>query len=235
VQKPSLSTLGDMTDTHSVERAESPAPRALFLGGALLLASVVATVVFQPGFYAFTWVGYIPTVLFSAALMIFAFGIRGSGSITAGRPLGTGALAALAVWLVLMDVLPATIGSALTVTSPLAVLIALNYLKLVVQLALAIIAVVQIARAGVVPAPLAWVPTWVLVACTATWLLSQLAGIVLVNVSQVAAIFLTLDGATRIGGTIVLGVLAIVLADRMTRTPLAVEPELTPDVGLTSR
>jgi hypothetical protein len=223
-----------MTDTHIVERAESPAPRALFLGGALLLASVVATVAFQVGFYSAGWVGYIPTVLFSAALMILAFGIRGSGSVTAGRPLGTFALAALAAWLVVSAVFHTTVGPMLAETSPIALSMAFSYIDLVVEFALAVIAVVQIARAGVVPAPLEWVPTWVLAAATASWLLMQLAGLVLVNVSQVQMTVFTLDGAVRIAGVILLGVLAIVLGDRMLRAPGAAAPELSADTELTS-
>ena len=223
-----------MTDTQVFERAESPAPRALFIGGALLLASVVAIIALQPGFFGASWVGYLPAVLFSAALMILAFGIRGSGSVTAGRPLGTFALAALALWLVLSDVLHATVGSTLAETAPLAVSMTLNYVDLVVQFALAVIAVVQIARAGVVPAPLEWVPTWVLAACTATWLSTQLVGLILVGVISVPMFFSSLDGAVRIAGVILLGVLAIVLGDRMLRTPGAAAPELSADTELTS-
>jgi len=223
-----------MTDTQVNERAESPASRALFIGGALLLASVVATVAFQVGFYPVSWLGYIPTILFSAALIILAFGIRGSGSVTAGRPLGTFALASLALWLVLSDVFHATVMSTLVETSPTAVVVALNYIDLVVEVALAVIAVVQIARAGVVPVPLAWVPTWVLGAVTATWLLTQLVGLTVANVSLIPMIVFALDGAVRIGGVILLGVLAIVLGDRMLRTPGASTPERSPATDLTS-
>jgi len=223
-----------MTDTHIVERAESPAPRALFLGGALLLASVVATVAFQVGFYSAGWVGYIPSILFSAALMILAFGIRGSGSVTAGRPLGTFALAALAAWLILSDVLVSALNASIAADSSAAVVVTIIYVALVVKFALAVIAVVQIARAGVVPAPLEWVPTWVLAAATASWLLTQLAGLVLINVSQVQMTVFALDGAVRIAGVILLGVLAIVLGDRMLRTPGAAAPELSVDTELTS-
>jgi len=223
-----------MTDTHIVERAESPAPRALFLGGALLLASVVATVAFQVGFYSAGWVGYIPTILFSAALMILAFGIRGSGSVTAGRPLGTFALAALAAWLILSDVLVSALNASIAADSSAAVVVTIIYVALVVKFALAVIAVVQIARAGVVPAPLEWTPTWVLAAVTASWLLTQLAGLVLVNVSQVQMTVFALDGAVRIAGVILLGVLAIVLGDRMLRAPGAAAPERSADTELTS-
>jgi len=223
-----------MTDTHIVERAESPAPRALFLGGALLLASVVATVAFQVGFYSAGWVGYIPTILFSAALMILAFGIRGSGSVTAGRPLGTFALAALAAWLILSDVLVSALNASIAADSSAAVVVTIIYVALVVKFALAVIAVVQIARAGVVPAPLEWVPTWVLAAATASWLLTQLAGLVPINVSQVQMTVFALDGAVRIAGVILLGVLAIVLGDRMLRTRGAAAPELSADTELTS-
>ena len=223
-----------MTDTHIVERAESPAPRALFLGGALLLASVVATVAFQVGFYSAGWVGYIPTILFSAALMILAFGIRGSGSVTAGRPLGTFALAALAAWLILSDVLVSALNASIAADSSAAVVVTIIYVALVVKFALAVIAVVQIARAGVVPAPLEWVPTWVLAAATASWLLTQLAGLVPINVSQVQMTVFALDGAVRIAGVILLGVLAIVLGDRMLRAPGAAAPERSADTELTS-
>ncbi len=48
--------------------------------------------------------GRIRTILFSAALL-FAWGIRGAGSVTARRPLGTAALTGQAAWVLLGSVL----------------------------------------------------------------------------------------------------------------------------------
>lgn len=86
-----------MTDHRIPDRIVSDARRAWFIGGVLLLATVVLGVALQPAVSLIVDGGTIGTTLFSASLLVFAFGIRGSGSVTARRPLGTAALTALAV------------------------------------------------------------------------------------------------------------------------------------------
>ena len=81
-----------MTDTEVSERALSDARLAWVIGGALLIATVVVSTPLSWYFGG----GVITAVLFAAALLVFAFGIRGSGSVTGRRPLGTAALVVLA-------------------------------------------------------------------------------------------------------------------------------------------
>jgi hypothetical protein len=70
---------------------------ARFIGGALLLATVVLGVTAHPGLSLGFGGDIIGVALFSASMLVFAYGIRGSGSITSRRPLGTAALTVLAV------------------------------------------------------------------------------------------------------------------------------------------
>ncbi len=203
----------------------SPASLAWFVGGGLLLASVVVTVISQPALFAY--IGLIGPALFSAALLVFAFGVRGVGSITARRPVGTTALALLALWLFLGAVLSVVISDFFSNDPAPTILMAFSYADSYVQFALALVAVMQIARIGVVPAPFNWVPAWVVAAATATWLLSQLLGAGLATLTGpnlVVWALIGLDGLVRIGGIILLGVIAIVLADRANRSTLASPP-----------
>ena len=199
-------------------RAASSQPSfAWFIGGGLLLASVVITVITQPALVPLA--GTVGPALFSAALVVFAFGVRGSGSVTALRPLGTAALVVLAVWLLLGSVLYDFNGDIIGNDAPV-VVTAFTYADSFVQFALALVAVIQIARLGVVPAPWKWVPTWVVAVVSVTWLVLQLVGggsATVFGPNLVTWILMGLDGSARIGGTVLLGVIAIVLADRADR------------------
>ena len=88
--------------------AVAPVSLALLIGGGLLLASVVITVIALPPLLPYAEM--VGPALFSAALLVFAFGVRGEGSVTARRPVGTITLALLAVWLLLGSVLYGVIG-----------------------------------------------------------------------------------------------------------------------------
>ena len=211
-----------MSDTQVSERALSDARHAWLIGGALLIGSVVVSAPLSPYFGG----GILRAALFAAALVVFAFGIRGSGSVTARRPLGTAALVVLAAWVLLRSVawgLPWVNAVATDVLTDV------SYVDSVVQLAAALVAVVQIGRASVVPRPWKWVPAWALGAVV----VPSLLGLLLLAVgalqepqasSQSQALTLTmfvsaLDGLARTVGPVFLGVLAIVLGDRMGRAP----------------
>ena len=207
-----------MTSPALLVRRTSPAALAGFIGGGLLLGSVVIRVVEQP--LPFPFAGTVSLALFSAALFVFAFGIRGAGSITARRPLGTTALALLAIWLLLGSVLYGVITESFSNNPVPNILMAFAYADSFVQFALALTAVMQIARLGAVPAPWNWVPAGVTAAVTLTWVLLQLVGSgspTLIGPNAVSWFLMILDGLARIGGTMLLGVIAIVLADRTDR------------------
>lgn len=210
-----------MADSQILARVRSGTTRAWFTGGALLLASVVVGASLQPGFVPGS--GILRTALFSAALLVFAVGLRGgAGSVTGRRPLGTIALAGLAIWLLLGSVLQDTLATALSDGSATTGLLVFAYADAAVQFLLAIIAVVQIGRAGVVPAPWNWVPAWALGTVTASWLLSQLlSGGTSIDPMLVTVVLLSLDGLLRMGSAVLLGVLAVVLADRANNPPHA--------------
>lgn len=143
-------------------------------GGALLIASVLFDVVTQSTALLIGGMNLVGTVSFSGALLVFAFGVRGSGSVTARRPLGSAALTLLAVWVLLVPALDRVIFSA---DSSFQAMQQFGYVDSLVRFVAALVAVSQIGRAGVVPRPWNWAPAWVLAAVVAPWLLVQLAGV----------------------------------------------------------
>ena len=179
--------------------------------GSLLIASVLAGVALQPAASILPG-GMLSTLLYSASLLILAFGVRGSGSITARRPLGTGALVVLAAWAFVGP----TFG-ALASEQDLADgnLMGIGYADTLIQFAAALVAVTQIARAGVVPKPWHLAPAWALAAVAAPWLVEQLVSVGATGEVPPATLFLmAIDGLVRMAAPLFLGVLAIVLANR---------------------
>ena len=153
--------------------------------------------------------------LFAASLLVFAFGIRRSGSVTARRPLGTAALTALAGWTLGAPLLDSVFlsGSSLDPGSTLG----FGYAAALVAFLLALTAVTQIGRAGAVPAPWNWAPTWTLVAVALVELPQQFPVIGAQPEDAAVQILINLNILVRTGATIFLGVLAIVLANRPIR------------------
>jgi len=194
--------------------------RTWMLGGGLLAASALLNlwVASAPG----APVGIIPGLLFAAGTGVFAIGLGQSGSVTARRPLGTGVLVGLGVWLLVQPM----IHGLLMPPDPMAdmvdwgarvqlmgmVVITLE----VVSLVLAILAVVQIGRSGVVPGPWNWAPLWVLAVVVATRLLTMglLAVPVLTDSPDVLNAVISLAAFIGICAPGALGVLAMVLAAR---------------------
>ncbi len=193
--------------------ATSPSALTGFIGGGLLLASVALSLV--PFFGQSARV-----ILFSAALLVFAFGVRGVGSVTARRPIGTAALTLLAVWLILGAVFRdvAGFGYSNWLTSDAMKLF--TNLDSFATFAIALVVVVQIARVGAVPAPWKWLPAMIRAVLVVIWLPVNLImfdspGSYFPNP---ILWFLTFsDGITRIGGTMLMAVIAIVLGDRANR------------------
>ena len=215
-----------MVEAMKSHRSESDASRAWMIGGALLLTTVVIGVA-QPALSLIPLGGSIRPTLFSAALLVFAFGIRGSGSVTARRPLGSIALTALAAWLLLGSVLQDIIASTFSNDSLPTGLMAFGYVDSYVKFALALVAVVQIARAGVVPAPWKWVPAGVVGSASVSWLLIEIVSVGSTQGFGLGTVaLLSVDALVRVGGTVLLGVLAIVLADRTSRVQVRASDEV---------
>ncbi|WP_129586626.1 hypothetical protein [Microterricola viridarii] len=211
-----------MTNTQSSVRPTTDVRRAWTIGGALLIAATLFSLAWWPVLLPGEAIGPISTAAHALALLIFTFGLGGTGSVTARRPLGTAALAAFAVLLVASQLFWSTLGTG----NDLAGLwMELRLVDSFVQFVVAAIAVILIARAGVVPQPWNWAPGWVLAALAAVWLLSQL---IRVNIgagrgpnpdAQTIALMLSsLDTLLRAVGPVFLGVIAIVLGDRSART-----------------
>ena len=209
-----------MTDAPVSERALSDARLAWVIGGALLIATVVVSTPLSWYFGG----GVIKAVLFAAALLVFAFGIRGSGSVTGRRPLGTAALVILAAWVLIRRV---AWGLPWVNAVGTEVLTDVSYVDSVVQLTAALVAVVQIGRAGVVPRPWQWAPAWALGAVVVPSLLGLLLAVGATQGVLGLTMFVSaLDGLARTAGPVFLGVLAIVLGDRVGRAqavPVQVE------------
>lgn len=161
----------------------------------------------------------ITQVLFYVGAVILAVGWGRAGSVTARRPLGTGAIIALAVWQVVLTPLLWELSGAAGVdgsgggdaSATMMVAMTMN----AISLALAIIAVAQIGRAGVVPRPWNWAPLWVLVVVVAPQLVLGVIGVA-GGMSDPTWAFGLFSLAALLSATAVaaLGVLAIVLAVR---------------------
>ncbi|WP_313354459.1 hypothetical protein [Microbacterium sp.] len=106
----------------------------------------------------------ISQLLFHAGAVVFAIGLGRGGSVTGRRPLGTGAIIALAVWsLVVAPVAWMLVNSAApTDVGDLSTAAMVGTADEVVSLVLAIIAAVRIGRIAMVPRPWNWAPLWAL-------------------------------------------------------------------------
>ncbi|WP_354498638.1 hypothetical protein [Mycetocola sp. 2940] len=137
-------------------------------------------------------------------------------------------MAVLAAWVLLDPVLSAIFRSELAGDVLPAALTVFSTVDPYVRFALALVTVTQIVRSGVVPAPWSWAPAWALAALTLSWLVSAIVTATASPGSDMRAIVavVTVDGLVRVSCAVVLGVLAIVLADRSGRT--AAVPVLSP-------
>jgi hypothetical protein len=210
-----------MTDLRVSPRHSMDTRRAWFTGGVLLLVTAVLVLATQTADVLQGAGNIIRMVTFAAALMVFAFGVRGVGSITGRRPLGTVTLTLLAVWVLLEPVLNGVFAAGMTKGVVPSALMIFGFATWFLKFGLALIAVMQIARAGVVPTPWNWAPAAVLAAVSVSWILLQIVGIS-IGASPEPSQFViiaagTVDGLVHLSGVVFLGVLAIVLADRAGR------------------
>jgi len=191
--------------------------RTWVLGGALLVASALAQLAAQGPLAP---LHRAVDVLFVAGALALVIGLGRAGSVTARRPLGTGAVIALAVVLLgLPFALDAVLRDADGYGSGQLIGVAgvLTMVQVVVTLMLAIIAVVQIGRIGVVPRPWNWAPLWALGVVVATRLLAmlRLSPLFADTADAAGALFVTgLLGVINTAAIAFLGIVAIVLGAR---------------------
>ncbi len=200
-----------MVDVDPAGRPEQAQRVTWIAGGALLLASVLSS-----GFLQAAWIpslGALPMALFAVAAALFAIGVGRAGSITARKPLGTAALILCGVWPLIAWLLidPLLLRWAPDGGWPLQA-------TPVLGLMISIVAVAQIARAGVVPAPWHLAPAWALgtVALRYALMFAPLGG-AFGNDQEALLAFIAALGMVDAVALCFLGVVAIVLGARSAR------------------
>ena len=190
--------------------------RTWVLGGALLIACALVQLAAQGPLAP---LGRAVDGLFAAGALVLVIGLGRAGSVTARRPLGTGAVIALAV---VQPAAPYLASLLLTGTVPPPGAISgyeiFAWAQLTAALMLAIIGATQIGRVGVVPRPWNWAPLWALGAVTLAFLIPNApfwsplfsSG---EDVSGLLALFRAF-GLVRPLAVVFLGVVAIVLGVR---------------------
>lgn len=165
-------------------------------------------------------------IVFAASVMLFAIGLSRQASVVARRPLGAIALSVVALWpLVIRLVQPllprmdsATFSAGLDAyRESESLLTTVFFTNVIVSFTAALIAAVQISRAGTVPGIWRWAPMWAVIATVLAGVLPQLiyvsAGPVAVqSFAEAAVVVGTLGFLAR---TLGLGVIALMLASRV--------------------
>lgn len=208
----------DVTTAGSEINAARSRRQTWLVGGSLLFASALISLALGAAMMP-TWT-QAGDALFAAATAVFAIGIGREGSVTARRPLGTVALIGWGVWVLAGPYLPQLVPLPDTAMPAMGDLVALQVVSAtvhVVTLALGIIAVSQIGRARVVPAPWQWAPLWaLLVAIFGRLLVTAMLFAPFIDPTLMYGVSLA-DDLLRAGATGALGVLAIVLASHTER------------------
>ncbi len=214
-----------MTEPADVHGDRDPAPTAVrharltwMVGGSLLIAYSVLLLVgqgIQPAW--FPGAHYLLDALWAASLVVFAFGIRGAGSIVAKRPAGVVALIVAAAMpfvsnLVIGLLTPATLEPAYDPAFAVTVSTSLQALSLGALVAACVI----IARAGAVPHRWRWLPLIVVTVAAAPQVISLLVLVSTPDPYAQLGIALFLSSIRFVGSlaALVLGIFAIVLAPR---------------------
>jgi hypothetical protein len=212
------------------DHAVSDPRRTWYLGGGLMLASAVLGSGLRAVAPQTPWSGYLGVTLFAAALLAYAWG---SGSVVARRPLGATALTVLAAGTAAATVLPFLFAAAgpptglgESIRSGYAATFLASILLRAVLLAAAVVAVVQIGRAAVVPRPWNWAPTWALAAVVLAEILSAILGALLIR--DLPGAYLALGGVASlvaIAAPAFLGSVSIALAGRWRTSDASSAPD----------
>lgn len=159
-----------MTDVEVGAPREDDARLAWRIGGTLFLACAAVSVIqpFLLGSPALTVTLWTRTGLFAAALIVFALGVRGSGSVVARQLPGVVAMIVLAIVMIANVVVGVVVPFSMDLID---FFMTWNQVAQAVELGAAIVTVVVIARAGVIRRSWRWVPLWALIATAAPQLI----------------------------------------------------------------
>lgn len=163
------------------------------------------------------WLSIAGDVVYAASVLLFAVGLTREASVVARKPLGVTAMVVVAVWPLVNVVIVQAISAGITQEiQDFTVVTTYSYVALIVSVGSALVAAVQIARAGTVPSPWRWAPLWVLGAQAVMWAIPQamLATAGTVDVQSTAGLLNLLGTLSSLAGTLGLGILALVLASR---------------------
>lgn len=188
------------------------ARRAWIIGGSLLIAVAVLPLLGGNFGMALPFLGLLLDLVWCSALVLFAFGIRRSGSVVARNPLGIVALLVAGVVPVAFEIFwrlaPTTAGPEDWMT------VAAEGERLIGGVAL-VVASVVIARAGAVPNRVRWVPLIAILAVVGVNLLISLVLMAAPQLGQQVALPVILTANVVVtGALVVVGVLAVVYAPR---------------------
>lgn len=206
--------MDDVTGSTDHDRRGHP---AWILGGGLMLAAVgVDLVSAQTAGTALTpWIGILGSLVWAASLAVFAFGLRGEGSVVGRQPLGVAALLVAGCAPLLFQLVWTFFAGPVLDAGGSSVSMALGYAQLLVPAAALLVAVVIIGRAGVVPRGIRWVPAIVLAANVAVRALVEGVGLTAPMLGQQVLVPLfALVGLVGTAGSLLLGILAVVYGAR---------------------
>lgn len=197
-----------MTDAE----VRKPVP-AWMWGGALLAASAVVPTAMRavaPGTFGAA-VAVVAAALFAASLVIFAFGLRGEGSVVDRRR--TGVVALLVMAIVSLTMRFVTVGP--ISEDQIALFSVASYVQLAVISAAALVAVVTIGRAGVLPSRWRWAPAWALALIAIAVALPQVVGVAMAgrNTQDLIGVF-AVSSLLIFAVPLALGILAMLLGAR---------------------
>lgn len=216
--------------------------RSWIVGGSLLLASALLSAVSGAAGFPVPAVSFVGALAFTAATVVFAFGIPDGGRVIGPSPRGSVAPGTIALLMFGFWPLATAISWSIPVNySPAMPLFSvLAYVEIVVPLAAGIIAVVSIARAGTIPAPWNWAPAWALGAMILPSLVVEFLAVATPTELQALTPGLTVFGLlVAVGVPGFLGVLALLLAPRTGLAPRTERvdravPVYPPDAGATA-
>lgn len=209
--------------TQAPAAARLDARRAWVVGGSLLVADAVLVLLMNAlPVPAFPGAGVALDALWAAALLVFAFGIRGSGSVVARRPVGVVALVVSALLPVATTLLWWLVPAG---SWDVSVSIMVGQGLLVLSFAALLVATIVIGRAGAVPPHVRWVPLIALAVSAGAQILVQAVIVSLTTNLVMPDLTALVLGSTMLGtlGVLLLGILAIVFAPR-TPGPVQIYP-----------